>query len=218
MIIQRQKGWHFSREVKGCYVTIFLKQTTIVKSPGYLFWKFTYTVLSEPGFAESDNCHGNSRFFGDQLTLSQPGGTDYAHYWPPKFSDLPTDLLFIPHLGGQRSNQVQKLENSYSSTSTVEINQGGQIMLTTDPPKFSDLPRVLLFILHLGGQRSDQVTLSQPGVKDYAHYWPPKFLDLPTDLLFIPHLGGQRSDQVQKLENSYSSTSTVAVQDSLEIS
>ena len=33
----------------------------------------------------------------DQLSLSQPGGTDYAHHvttGPPGFSDLPTALLW----------------------------------------------------------------------------------------------------------------------------
>ena len=39
----------------------------------------------------------------DQLTLSQPGGTDYAHLittGTPGFSDLPTALLsrFVLHL------------------------------------------------------------------------------------------------------------------------
>ena len=45
-------------------------------------------------------CHGTPRFWLDQLTLSQPGGTDYfcpPHwYWQPGtpgFSNLPTTLL-----------------------------------------------------------------------------------------------------------------------------
>ena len=38
---------------------------------------------------------------------------------------------------------------------------------------------------------ADQLTLSQPGVADYAppHYhWPPRFSDLPPSLLYILHM------------------------------
>ena len=40
-------------------------------------------------------CAGCAKYFADQLTLFQPGGTDYAHLITtgiPRFSDLPTAL------------------------------------------------------------------------------------------------------------------------------
>ena len=42
------------------------------------------------------------QFLTDQLTLSQPGGTDYAHHSntsPPRFSDLATGLLTYNDFG-----------------------------------------------------------------------------------------------------------------------
>ena len=55
----------------------------------------------------------HTQYFTDQLTLFQPGGTDYAHLITtgiPRFSDLPTALL----IGGvgilQMVSETPKLE------------------------------------------------------------------------------------------------------------
>ena len=43
---------------------------------------------------------GDPQILADQLTLSQPGGGDYAHYittGTPGFSDLPTALVLITY-------------------------------------------------------------------------------------------------------------------------
>ena len=43
-----------------------------------------------------------TQYFADQLTLFQPGGTDYAHLITtgiPRFSDLPTALWWILAMG-----------------------------------------------------------------------------------------------------------------------
>ena len=50
---------------------------------------------------ESEHKAGLSQFLAKQLTLSQPGGTDYAHHStmsPPGFSDLATGLDLIQKL------------------------------------------------------------------------------------------------------------------------
>ena len=47
------------------------------------------------GGARGKGVPWNPKIFADQLTLSQPGGTDYAHLittGTPGFSDLPTAL------------------------------------------------------------------------------------------------------------------------------
>ena len=50
------------------------------------------------------------QFLTDQLTLSQPGGADYAHHSttrPPKFSDLATGL--VTHLSTQTNGVDKKI-------------------------------------------------------------------------------------------------------------
>ena len=62
----------------------------------------------------------HTQILADQLTLFQPGGTDYAHLittGTPGFSDLPTALVsdeFYPkHHNLQRQNFVRKLLRSF---------------------------------------------------------------------------------------------------------
>ena len=59
-------------------------------------------------------CAGCAQILADQLTLFQPGGTDYAHLittGTPGFSDLPTALL----LGYEDALWPKKLETSHAS-------------------------------------------------------------------------------------------------------
>ena len=57
------------------------------------------TMMPEPGGAGRGGHCSPPQFLADQLTLFQPGGTDYARLittGTPGFSDLPTALLEMP--------------------------------------------------------------------------------------------------------------------------
>ena len=63
--------------------------------------------MYSPGMAEPGRGEGHlpplPQILADQLTLSQPGGTDYAHHittGTPGYSDLPTALGSMAGLTG----------------------------------------------------------------------------------------------------------------------
>ena len=80
--------------------------------------------LSSPGM---QGVPWHLRIWADQLTLSQPGGTDYAHHittGTPGFSDLPTALytnIKMPYLIMPQKLQVTSFlkENSRFTFSFV---------------------------------------------------------------------------------------------------
>ena len=70
--------------------------------------------------------------FADQLTLFQPGGTDYAHIittGTPRFSDLPMALKILTCSLLETSVEEARLSNEYERQNDVRKNNNLPVII-----------------------------------------------------------------------------------------
>ena len=125
----------------------------------------------------------HTQILADQLTLFQPGGTNYAHLITTgtlRFSDLPTALVYtsllrylilIPNgwilqfTGDWHCNQKKMCEGDYSKFCQYLMGTSPHVPLRSVGPgliKDCDLPVILTYSIGVPENVDDQTQLNSP--------------------------------------------------------